>query len=607
MPPTPILLTAELILKLYDNYEPSRVKMWEMVRSFDPVDFSKLLYVLENVVKSRRREVLALTTTTENDVAATVAHDDRTIIMDYEPAIRLTPCTYYANHYDNKKITDLYTNIWAKHGETSADTTGGNVCGITKIMDDIRSGKRVVCNTDASAAEMIVHHNLSTSIYGKLLLDIKSLLLNENYQVDRNNFKLSNKMSNNGNGTAFSGRGKETSIVLQFLQFYKSMSYNNATCVDNDPRGFRFLLVPPPIPITNAEQYYNMTRSGSQSADFIYQPYYMGFRVNVYTSPTETKIFNTYGELIISLSNLCLRSRNYCTFEAIILPVDKNNVVRSYRYWAYRSNFIIYIVDVYRVNQRMLVTLPFSERITFAPGVVASSFLRANHGSATQPRLECIPSHLQNVKQLESRQLKNCDVFDPIVGVVIRNKMHCLTFAENEATMVRAYKFNIRHGFDLIEMKPVDFSQLLAHDNVRTLRNYRYYFNLDMADYKVVCLVYGHCARFFYICEYDRQLQQFVHVAKLERHITDRGGGKHGNSVKFSNNKNNKRGIGDNGSDITLPYKPERLYVVNNKTLPRGLIYLRVYYNMHKHVIGYEIKLTDCRFKLPYTNHLLKK
>lgn len=597
MQPTPVLLTPEIIIKLYENYEPSKVKIWEMVRSFDPVDFSKLLYMLENVARNCRRELL--TGTGGNNryiIKQNVRDDDHTIILDFEPIIRLTPSIYYRNNVDEKNYF-ADTSAWAKHNETSMSAAAGSACDITKIMNDIRSGKRVNCETNDAVIEMIVHHNLSTTAYGRLLTDIKSLLLNENYHVDRNNVGVANKMSSNNNGTPFLGRIRETSIVLQFLQFYKSMSYNNASCVDNDPRGFRFLIVPPPTIIYNATDYYKMTHE--DSANVIIQPYYMGLRVNVYLSPTEAKIFNAHGELISSLSTLCLRSNNYCTFEAIVLPVDKNNVVRSYRYWPYRSNIVVYIVDVYRVNQQMLINLPFVERISFAAPIVASSYLNNSSPHATQLRLECIPSHLQCAKRLEAQFIQNCDVFDPIVGIVVRNKMHVLIAPKNNATAAYAYKFNIRHGFDLLEMKPIDLYKLQVHDNVQTLRNYRYYFNLDMADYKIVCLVYGHCDRFFYICEYNRQVQQFVHAAKLERHFVDR-------CVKI--NKSCAKTTDDSYSDdITIRYKPDRIYVLNNKTQPRGVLYLRVYYNIHRHAIGYEIKLTDGRFKLPFKNHLLQQ
>jgi len=43
---------------IFDNYQPSKVLVWEIVRTMHPVHCAALLFILENVIKSNKAETL---------------------------------------------------------------------------------------------------------------------------------------------------------------------------------------------------------------------------------------------------------------------------------------------------------------------------------------------------------------------------------------------------------------------------------------------------------------------------------------------------------------------------------------------------------------------
>lgn len=291
------------------------------------------------------------------------------------------------------------------------------------------------------------------------------------------------------------------------------------------------------------------------TARYVVQPLYQGFHTVVYSGPDETRCVNRYGELYPGFA-YTERCPEYCVFEAIILPVDRWGRTRSWRYWPYKATWLLYIVDVLRYGQQILIEQPFVERIKHARRL-------ANRG-----RICCLPDDLNTWSAIEQRYHRNADVYDPIVGVVLRDRTSNLR--SSSATL--AFRFNVRFAFDLLSLSVVETATVADV--------HRIHLNFEMADRKVVCLAYGHCDDYIYLCKYDRSIHQFVHVGRLQR-------------AAFEHSK--------------LQYRCDRLYVVGCRVMPRGIIYLRVYYDFSRRVMGYDIKWSDGRYKTPMHNELYDK
>ncbi|ATZ81551.1 GrBNV_gp48-like protein [Drosophila innubila nudivirus] len=727
-PPT---LNMSDIFTIYTNYEPSSVKIWEIVRSYDPIEFAKFLYVLENVTKSRKRlaihinnqqlatfstinrnaqnqinhttnKRIKLTTNSQDNDFGINSNDGCSFLDNHDDAnkneliiklknfktLRIERCIDYYT-FDNEMFTrrqnykdsnennhngtfddhddfDQYTifgnatnddnnnngsedngNIYEKlnnenelfkYNQNSAKTSNilinmndgamvnseitifwnrnnGNKftqqlnmkytqeynykntnisynlnnidsieqqnnsqdINITTIMNKLRNGN----NNMSYVFEKILNHNLGTYEYSSLLSNIQYLLFNDNFQMNRNDIN---------------GKQNNQSIVEQFLQFYKNLSFSQT--VDNDPRNFHFLVIPkarqyPTVELNRwmAKENLILRRQSSEnknvtmvSSKYIYQPYFHGLHLIVYSSPTETKCYNRFGDLYPNFA-YTIRSKEPCTFEAIVLPTDAYKNTRSWRYWQYRHGWLMYIVDVYRYKQTILLSTPFEKRIAYAKYI------------ANGVEIHLIPEHLSTINGIYKQYKKNRDIYDSIIGVYKRNCKHILcektlhqsiiewdskqneTIAsiQNQNKFIDHHRnsyslFNLLYTFDILNLEVVSLNNNCNLDCL--------HMNLEMADYRVLCIGYGHTEEYIYLCRYDRRCHQFVHAATLER-------------LSYES--------------CTLTYKPDKIYVINNKILPQGVLYLRVYFDVNLNVIGYDTKITDGRYKLPYDNILYKQ
>lgn len=576
------------IFKIYKNFEPSKLKMWEIARSYNPIEFAKLLYLLENVSTTSKRSVISLSDEYINYNPPPNNDDDskEDIILKItnEPKIRLDRGVYHEGD------CDIFWNDGSKHGnmpnyQDAIVHNNGDYdfdFGIDKLLTYIRSNNIIysdnVMNIDDNADKCgecidmalmpknvsdikfkVLNHNIGTLYYNKLLKHVEYLLFNDNFQNDRNEM-------NNHN--------EHGSIVLRFMQFYKTMNFKQS--IDNDARNFRNIVIPKPVRIFD--------RNLMSSQDHIVQPLYQGFHVIVYSSPSETKCYSRFGTLHANLA-YSIRCQVPCTFEAVILPIDRFNNVRCWRYWPFRTGFVMYVVDVFRYEQTILTSTPFKDRIKYIDLIVK------NQPDIIYSSLAASPSRKPYTWTLiEQKYINNRDLYDPIVGVVLREPNHTLVVnresplpsssspqsscVDTQNRQPKAFYFNILYSFDILNSKVIDLKPTYSLETIRML-----HLNHEMADYKTICVAYGHCDSFIYLCVYNRDLHQFVHAATLQR------------SPHIEYTK--------------LVYKPEKIYVINNKVIPRGILYLRVYYDISKNIIGYENKHTDDRFKIPYKNQLL--
>lgn len=642
------------IFKIFYNYEPSRSKLWEIVRSFDYMEIGKLIFLLENIKRDTKRQPILLNNNqivkfllepkVGNNPKYYYDDDDiddkddmcniyntlfknnpnynKILGLNLKPTLRIERVYNTTRHLiwnsivdDNEKINhddcvETMTSILKNTNELQRHHRLDET--IDYLMNLLRNGHNIDSETNIYAS--ILMHNFGTSYYGSFVMNIESLLLPENLQFDRN--EMSQKIS----------------VAKRFLEYYKMLIERQT--LNADAKTLRFVMVPQSQRIIEKEE---LLTAPNQLGDYAFQPFYHGFHLVVYASHQETRCYNRYGDLMHNVAYNMQIPLN-CTFEGVLLPIDGRERIRSWRYWPYRRSYIIYIVDVYRYEQILLLNAPFKERSKYIDKILKTlhtnrdilkdkcftmnKVLRKNTDDVdvddgnddktiltvdnlkldikahkkivgkeskykelqhyynalknnlnTLKVLQKIPENLQTWTAIEERYGRNVDIFDPIIGVVAR-KIH------NTQLDHQYYKFNIKYLYDLVNhtIKPLQSSEDLKCINPETT-----FINFEMVDYMQISLMYGHCSQYLYICEYNRDIHQFVHRVKIKRLPYDT-------------------------YDSNFNYKPESVYVVNNQMesgLSSGLAYIRLYYDVLHQVVGYENKWTDCRYKIPYDTSIV--
>lgn len=557
------------VLKIINDFEPSRLKIWEIIRTYSHVDFVKFIFLLENVRTDRNRPHIMIHIESlygeriadliqqqyghvQNlgQTEEALANDDELktvsskVNLSLEHTVWRNQDILWADANDERVLAENsqrqmssdalnQQRMLEKHLPGSRDIT------ITELIENIRLG----CIDQTNLLERIVTHNLGTHHYSKFLTTLRYLLFTSDQHASRNDTN-----------------DPTQSCVTQFMSFYRMIHYQNSN--DIDPRGFRFLIIPRLRRVTtrNLLDIYD----GRVPNKIIYQPLYQGMNVIVYSSPTETKCYNQYGELQVGIC-YNVRCAVNCTFHAIILPVDELGNIRSWRYWTYRTTFILYVVDVLRYEQTVLTHQPQSKRLKYIKSICRNS----NY-------LLRIPKKFDSWAAIEQRYIDHHDIYDPIIGVVLRTGDSTIQTAPCE------FRFNILFAYDMHTDKITQLKDSTAAAvSSKTTIDYdlgRLFLNYDMSDYKTICLAYGNCDTFIYIMRYDRTMHQFVHSGRLRRL-----------PYEYS----------------AWTYQRDAIYVLNCQIRPMGVMYLRVYYNQNHEIIAYDTKPLDGRYKSPYHNELL--
>lgn len=502
------LTTIDLLL-FYNKFEPSKIKFWEFVRRFDPIHMSAFLYLLENVTRITNSKPLTFDFSELYD--ANLLNIDVQLRVSSKPTINLDRGDYSSNElylrYNDSNVIkrdlanfrnnrDSYTNPF--------------------YMLDLIKERNVP--EDRFMLKVILH-NLGTSYYGKTLKYLSHLLYQENLQQDRE-YKL------------------QISSVLSYLQYYKMIMFKEPYMID--PRKFRFIITDRP------KRVYERPMS---EGTLTFQPLYNGFYLIVNSSNRqETRCFNRFGEIQTHLL-IGERFNQDATFEVVLVPTDATGHEKSWHYWPYRTNYRIFITDIFRFEDTLLTNVPFIERLKYR------NLLNSQN------------SKLSNLMSWDQVTQEYCDkMYHYISGIIIRDKTSIPT------DRLEMYKFPISTIFDLYDNRTVKLERSFKSD-----QSFKFHYMLETASSKTVCIVYAHTDKYFYICMYNEKLHQFEHVISLRR----------------------------TPHDCEDPsYKKDNIVVLNGKLTPMGVWYLRVYHDRFGDVYGYEHKLTTGKYDVPLKNQL---
>lgn len=609
------LNVSDVLMMLHD-YEPSRAKLWEMVRRYDPVQVAALLYLLENVRPEPKKIPITLPDDALIELAGARPFDrDAFMRLELQASLRTDRAAAPPTH--------LFASPRYVRALRAARPRSPGDANVFDLLERLRSQPAAAAGTaedndndnDEALRQpylLIVAHNLSTPLYQRFLTNVVNMLFPDDMQLDRAHL-LPDQL-----------------VAIRYLRYHRQLSLQRSLCA-TDSRRFRYVMLPRP------RRVYRRPRSGAMDSEygpreFVYQSLYQGVHAVMdqeFDTSLSVRVFNRYGELQRSILPT-LRLATSCTFEAVVVPVDRCGWSRSWRYWQYREGYRIYVCDVFRYGDNVLATLPFTERLRYARRLCAENGDALTMARTSTRWSEMLPERVYNgcgsggdslgkrsangatkrtangatkrsadgaTKACHEQELNdNDDLFPPIVGVIARDgnarfspfygtgddgvgaePLNAQTF-ELAASTPLQYRFHVRAVYDVLDDRLLRVHGEHRDAAIGDLRTERLFYDLEMADQRSVWLAYGHTDDAYFLCAYNPGLHQYEHVATIERSPYD--------------------------TTLEPKYAQERLVVTNAKTRPRGFLYLRVYTDRNGRYIGYETKTSTSRYDVPCDAHL---
>nr|AHW98296.1 GrBNV_gp48-like protein [Nilaparvata lugens endogenous nudivirus] len=557
------LLYVDNLLKIFYNYEPTRIKLWEIVRTFDSKHIAALIFILSNVNRSKNNSVYTHKLI-ENLIKETNEKIDGVVHkLCVQPTLNVVRV---------RSIYETYACADNSNNDVFLDRVN-NQLTIWGLMSLIRAGNTLGGGGDDELTidERLVMHNISSTYYIQFINNIRNLLFRDESMIDdRNNVQ----------------RVAQSKLVTEnFLQYYNAIhtatqhdprvvdrhyvenSLNRQTqslmqnqfvalTSDIDPKNFRYIIRPRPLRCY--DKFLDVIMRCAKDT-VVVQPLYRGFFVVINSTGNQTRCYNRYGDLQYGLL-YDTKFNVSATFEAVILPVDETGNIRNWNYWEYRHSTAVYITDVFRYKQTVATNLTYSQRYAYASqigGVSVRTLFNCNESSS--------PVDVWSKLQQEYND-RPYDMMDPIGGLIVRASTNCdLSVPPIE------YRFNMKTYYDFASDT---FENVVGSISLKN--SYNITFDMEMATYRTVCLVYAHDTTHLYTCAYDRNTTfQFYHVSKLPRLLNIK-------SLK------------------TPIYRPETLYILGAKINQLGLCYVRVYYNHINEIVGYDYKSTTSMYDVPY-------
>lgn len=450
-----LLLVSDL-QKMFTNYEPSKLKIWEIIRTYHPYHISALLFLLENL-RSSLDESIAQTDCINLDDHSYVF---KKCIINTKPTLNLDACTVM-----HSMLPENTKNYLQTHNDGQL-----TILGLLELISQYAKTDHLDKN------EYIALFNMSTKNYKTFLYNFNSFLCPEEYQPNRNEMNESSTIN----------------VVDKFLQYYRNISLDPQCMQATNIKALTF------VPRKRTKIIFTSQIDDAQ--DFIVQPSYRGLRVIVNSFPistkletkTTTRVYNIYGELVYNLMyNINLNVT--AIFEALLIPIDNKSRCRSWHFWNYKQDFKIIAVDLFKIKNISYMHLPFNQRYQ------ALVELFKNHKTVSTTAITETVSNI--IHQYESS-----DILSPISGVVFRHKTSKIT------DDIYEYKFNMSACYNFLTNHIVPISGSCSLLNYKTL-----HFSLSMSRFRTTVIAFSHTDKYIYTTRYDRSIHQFVPYLALER------------------------------------------------------------------------------------------
>lgn len=534
---------------IFQNFQSSKCKMWEIVRSYNPIHMAALLYMLENLVLNRKCESVELhnlrvSNRTRIPIDFTITEQTMNLNTLRPTNANDRCCAFNMNGKQRQSSRIIELN-----GIKMESSKFMNVLELLELVKDekrlnmlsepvhedeypLNMANRVIART--------VLYNATTPEWRKFLHHMVFQLFPDNLQIARYDNVSNVSMT-------------ASSIVNKYLNYYKMMTqpdiYDTINSMD-----LKYMILPKPV-VCSRDQIYS-------AENVIIQPYYHGFYIIVNASDTSIRVYNRWSENVIVSSHIQTAIRESikglnCSLIAILLPKDGAGNLRSWRYWPYKTSCDVMIIDILRYKSKSLVALPLVERLKYLENI------------STTKSIKIIDS-TQHIVNYEKRY-NECDVdlYSAMIGVVAKPKFSRLSTKEN-----LVYRFPVKYTFDLMTNCVVSVESDKNNDIPKRL-----FFNPELAQYQTTVMIYNHDAEWYYACRYNLDHHQFEHWCRFQKYEHD---------------------MGDDNNDATKYAVSERIMVLNSPIpLTRGVFYLRVYYNDDREYLGYDRKFTASRYDIP--------
>lgn len=508
---------------MFFNYSPSKLKTFEIIRHTNQLEMTVLIYLIENTKKSKFTQILLpkkCKAQFETDIEFCLK-SIRTHIYEYSitPTLGLDRCEVIYNVLFENEIKPYYTtDVNMKFGRL-------NIINFIKLLQNFRT-KSQITNDEYFQCLM---HNLNSYDYSDFVKNIKNYLLPTYTQIDRNEHKLYTR----------------NDTTRYFSNFYKKLQNESIEIHNINPKTFDTLWLPRP------KRIYQEIHTNS---NYIRQPLYHGWHTIINFTGKTTRCYNRYGEILQTFL-YGIKFNKPATFEAIILPITKNKEIKSWRSLEHHD-FVIIIVDIFRIEQTMFTNLPFIDR----------------HSQIHQITNSKIRYENEIFEQYATNNIANC--FDPyITGFIYRKKSDLYFHRPIE------YRFSLNRYYIYLKNLLYEY-----HGSISLKKNQMHlnvYPNFEMAKYRTVCIAYADDTDFFYICKYRPELFQYVYVGKIR---------------KLPSEKENLS---------QTEYKQQYIFVINAQIEIKGVLLLRIYYNDtndYNSLMGYEKKITTSIYDIPAYN-----
>lgn len=519
------------VLFFFHNYEPSRAKLFEFARTFEPIEFAAFLYMLENTRIEPKRELVGI----RNELLPTLPQRNVCIQLSHAPVLRTERV--------RKRVCQQCKLFTPGRWREEEIENGSTMIEMLYVMSESSNP----CNL--CVYDRLLIHNIGTAFYKKLLAQIRHLLFQDNLQTNRNRAAALNVYVNT------------TSIVHEYMQYTYTLR-----CMEpppSDPDNFRTVILPR----------CNRLESVSQLSHKRYaiQPLYQGiFLVAHFDTNGACRCYNRHGELIQGLGctiKLTTPPEQSLTLAVVLLPTDPYSRSRSWRYWDDRISYVLYVVDLLRIGRDCLTHLNFRKRIR---RLRQARFDEKSNRVFVAPNDWCWETGLHNY-------MNSGDLFTPIVGAVFRKWDE-----PGVTTPPYEFRFPVSFCYDILTDTVIDV--LKRKSNYKLPKCDRLFITAEMADTMTVHTAYAHDDNYFYLCHYNRDAHQFEHWALLQR-------------------------VPEEPPTLIVRYRTSESIVVLNipdnisSTVikPRGLLYLRVYYELSGTVLTYEYKPTTSKYDVPIT------